>query len=169
MAAPNPFDPATVLFAKHAQHVVLIHFPIALFTVGVTLDLAAEWSRRRGLADNRAAALAAAAYYNLLLAAIFAVPVVVTGDSGLAIRSRGATPERDSARASGFGLRFKHPDLGFLVVSLFGAKAQRSNLQHSTSCGNCGCDLDFADWPFGRVPERGQRGLGSTSTDLKLL
>lgn len=79
MAAPNPFDPATVLFAKHAQHVVLIHFPIALFTVGVALDLAAEWSRRRGLTDNRATALAAAAYYNLLLAAIFAVPVVVTG------------------------------------------------------------------------------------------
>src|SRR4029077_11636316 len=79
MAAPNPFDPATVLFAKHAQHVVLIHFPIALFTVGVAFDLAAEWSRRRGLADDRATALAAAAYYNLLFAAIFAVPVVVTG------------------------------------------------------------------------------------------
>jgi uncharacterized membrane protein len=79
MAAANPFDPAIVLFAKHAQHVVLIHFPIALFTVGVTFDLAAEWSRRRGLAAERATALAAAAYYNLLLAAIFAVPAVVTG------------------------------------------------------------------------------------------
>jgi hypothetical protein len=27
----NPFDLRTLLFAKHAQHVVLIHFPIALF------------------------------------------------------------------------------------------------------------------------------------------
>jgi uncharacterized membrane protein len=27
----NPFDLKTVLLAKHAQHVVLIHFPIALF------------------------------------------------------------------------------------------------------------------------------------------
>jgi uncharacterized membrane protein len=27
----NPFDQRTLLFAKHAQHVVLIHFPIALF------------------------------------------------------------------------------------------------------------------------------------------
>ena len=26
----NPFDPKTVFLAKHAQHVVLIHFPIAL-------------------------------------------------------------------------------------------------------------------------------------------
>jgi len=31
----NPFDIETVLSAKHAQHVVLIHFPIALFVVGV--------------------------------------------------------------------------------------------------------------------------------------
>jgi hypothetical protein len=30
----SPFDPKTVLLAKHAQHVVLIHFPIALFLVG---------------------------------------------------------------------------------------------------------------------------------------
>jgi len=67
----NPFDPKTVLLAKHAQHVVLIHFPIALFIVGVTFDLLAQWSKRRGLAD--------AAYYNLLVAAISTVPVVATG------------------------------------------------------------------------------------------
>ena len=67
----NPFDPKTVLLAKHAQHVVLIHFPIALFIMGVTFDLLAQWSKRRGLAD--------AAYYNLLVAAISTVPVVATG------------------------------------------------------------------------------------------
>ena len=31
----NLFDLRTVLLAKHAQHVVLIHFPIALFITGV--------------------------------------------------------------------------------------------------------------------------------------
>src|SRR6202521_258204 len=67
----NPFEPKTVLLAKHAQHVVLIHFPIALFIVGVTFDLLAQWSKRRGLDD--------AAYYNLLVAAISTVPVVATG------------------------------------------------------------------------------------------
>jgi uncharacterized membrane protein len=67
----NPFDIKTVLLAKHAQHVVLIHFPIALFIVGVTFDLVAQWTKRRGLAD--------AAYYNLLVAAISTVPVVATG------------------------------------------------------------------------------------------
>ena len=35
----NPFDLKTVLLAKHAQHVVLIHFPIALFTGGRGLRL----------------------------------------------------------------------------------------------------------------------------------
>jgi uncharacterized membrane protein len=67
----NPFDPKTALLAKHAQHVVLIHFPIALFITAVAFDLIAQWTKRRGLAD--------AAYYNLLVAAISTVPVLASG------------------------------------------------------------------------------------------
>jgi uncharacterized membrane protein len=67
----NPFDLRTALLAKHAQHVVLIHFPIALFIAGVVFDFLAQSTKRR--------ALAAVAYYNLLGAAISTVPVVVTG------------------------------------------------------------------------------------------
>jgi uncharacterized membrane protein len=67
----HPFDIKTVLFAKHAQHVVLIHFPIALFIIGVLFDFLAQWKKQR--------LLAAAAYYNLLVAAIATIPVVVTG------------------------------------------------------------------------------------------
>ncbi len=67
----NPFDLKTALLAKHAQHVVLIHFPIALFITAVGFDLFAQWTKRRGLAD--------AAYYNLLVAAISTVPALVTG------------------------------------------------------------------------------------------
>jgi uncharacterized membrane protein len=67
----NPFDPKAALLAKHAQHVVLIHFPIALFIAGAAFDGLAQWTKRRGLAD--------AAYYNLLLAAISTLPVLVTG------------------------------------------------------------------------------------------
>lgn len=69
--AANPFDPKTVLLAKHAQHVVLVHFPIALFMAGVGFDLVGQWTRRRGLND--------VAYYNLLLAAVSVVPVLATG------------------------------------------------------------------------------------------
>lgn len=67
----NPFDPKTVFLAKHAQHVVLIHFPIALLIAGVAFDLIAQRTKRE--------VMAATAYYNLLVAAISTVPVLVTG------------------------------------------------------------------------------------------
>lgn len=67
----NFFDPKTTILAKHAQHVVLIHFPIALFITAVAFDLAAQWTKLRGLADT--------AYYNLLVAAISTIPVLATG------------------------------------------------------------------------------------------
>ena len=67
----NPFDLKTVFLAKHAQHVVLIHFPIALFISAAAFDLIAQRTKRRGLADT--------AYYNLLAAAISTFPVLATG------------------------------------------------------------------------------------------
>ncbi|MGA2422131.1 MAG: DUF2231 domain-containing protein [Candidatus Acidiferrum sp.] len=67
----NPFDPRTVFLAKHAQHVVLIHFPIALFMTGVVFDVAAQWSKRQ--------VLGAVAGYNLVAAAIFTFPVMGSG------------------------------------------------------------------------------------------
>ena len=67
----NPFELKTALLAKHAQHVVLIHFPIALFITAVAFDVVGQWTKRRGLA--------AAAYYNLLAAAISTLPVLATG------------------------------------------------------------------------------------------
>jgi len=67
----NPFDPRTVMFAKHAQHVVIIHFPIALFITGVAFDLIATWTRRKEFW--------LAAYYNFCGALLGAVPAVLTG------------------------------------------------------------------------------------------
>lgn len=67
----NPFDLKTVLLAKHAQHVVLIHFPIALFITGAAFDCVAHWTRK--------ATFGSAAYYNFCLAAISSIPVVITG------------------------------------------------------------------------------------------
>ena len=67
----NPFDLRSALLAKHAQHVVLIHFPIALFIAAVAFDFIAQWTKRHALSD--------AAYYNLLLAAISTIPVLATG------------------------------------------------------------------------------------------
>jgi uncharacterized membrane protein len=65
----HPFDLKTALMARHAQHVALIHFPVALFAAGVAFD--AFSTRKERLAD--------AAYYNLMLAAISTIPVLGTG------------------------------------------------------------------------------------------
>jgi uncharacterized membrane protein len=67
----NPFDLKSVLLARHAQHVVLIHFPIALFLVSVACDFLAQW--------KRAAIFATVAYFNLSVAAFASVPAVATG------------------------------------------------------------------------------------------
>jgi uncharacterized membrane protein len=67
----NPFDLKTALLARHAQHVVVIHFPIALSISSFAFDVLAVLKRSR--------ALAAAAYYTLMGAAITAPVAVVTG------------------------------------------------------------------------------------------
>jgi uncharacterized membrane protein len=67
----NPFDLKSALLAKHAQHVVLVHFPIGLFISSVAFDLLAIWKNSRSLAK--------AAYYNLIAAAVTALAAVFTG------------------------------------------------------------------------------------------
>ena len=67
----NPFDLKSALLARHAQHVVLIHFPIALFLVSVACDFIAQW--------KKSAVFATVAYFNLTVAAVSSVPVVATG------------------------------------------------------------------------------------------
>ncbi len=60
-----------LLFPKHAQHPVLVHFPIALFIFGLFLDLFGVYGKH----DN----LIQAGYYCLLGAAVTAVPSYITG------------------------------------------------------------------------------------------
>jgi uncharacterized membrane protein len=67
----QPFDPQSALLAKHAQHVVLVHFPIALYIAGVFFDLLSR--------GKKLSAFASAAYFNLSLAALSTIPVVATG------------------------------------------------------------------------------------------
>jgi len=67
----QPLDPRSVLLAKHAQHVVLVHFPIALFLTGVLFDLLSRGKKQ--------SAFAIAAYFNLSVAALSILPVLATG------------------------------------------------------------------------------------------
>jgi uncharacterized membrane protein len=67
----DPFDIKAALLAKHAQHVVLIHFPIALFLVAVGFDFMSKVTRKRILAE--------VAFYNVTVAAVMCVPVLASG------------------------------------------------------------------------------------------
>jgi uncharacterized membrane protein len=70
-AAPNPFDVKAALLAEHAQHPVIIHFPIALFIASVVFELLAVWRKQP--------IFATVAYYNLLGAAITIPLAIATG------------------------------------------------------------------------------------------
>src|SRR5437016_8632268 len=67
----NSFNLKAALLAKHAQHPVIIHFPIALFIVSVAFDLLAIWKRNPVLAK--------AAFYNLIGAALTAPVAIASG------------------------------------------------------------------------------------------
>jgi len=67
----NPFDPKTALLAKHAQHVVLVHFPVALYLSATFFDGLARARRNSSLGE--------VARWNFLTAAIMSIPTAVTG------------------------------------------------------------------------------------------
>lgn len=67
----NPFDLKAALSADHAQHPVIIHFPIALFITSAVFDLVAVWRKKP--------VLASVAYYNLVGAAISVPLAIATG------------------------------------------------------------------------------------------
>jgi uncharacterized membrane protein len=67
----SPFDWRSIVLAKHAQHVVLIHFPIALYVAAVCFDVLGQWLNKSAWIEL--------AYYNLTLAALSTFPAVTTG------------------------------------------------------------------------------------------
>jgi len=79
----NPFDLKAALLAGHAQHPVIIHFPIGLFMASVVFDLLAVWRKQP--------ILAAVAYYNLLGAALTLPLAIATGLGAWQWQLEGAT------------------------------------------------------------------------------
>jgi len=70
-ASPNPFDLKAALLAGHAQHPVIVHFPIALFIASAVFDILAIWRKQP--------ILATVAYFNLVGAAITVPFAIATG------------------------------------------------------------------------------------------
>ena len=82
-ASVNPFDVKAALLAGHAQHPVIIHFPIALFIASVVFDLLAVWRKQP--------MFAVVAYYNLLGAALTIPIAIATGLGAWQWQLEGAT------------------------------------------------------------------------------
>lgn len=71
IAAVNAFALKAALLARHAQHPVLVHFPIALFIASAVFEVLAIWRKQP--------VFAAAAYFNLLGAALSLPFTIATG------------------------------------------------------------------------------------------
>src|SRR6476646_3165447 len=81
--SPHPYDLKSALLAGHAQHPVIIHFPIALFIASALFELLAVW-RKQPL-------FASVAYYNLLGAALTLPLAIATGLGAWRWQLEGAT------------------------------------------------------------------------------
>jgi uncharacterized membrane protein len=71
VASTNPFDLKAALLAGHAQHPVIVHFPIALFIASVAFDVLAIWRKQP--------ILATVGYFNLVGAVITVPFAIATG------------------------------------------------------------------------------------------
>ena len=67
----NPFDIKAAILAGHAQHPVIVHFPIALFIASAVFEVLALW-RKQPL-------FASVAYFNLVGAALTLPLTIATG------------------------------------------------------------------------------------------
>ena len=83
IAAVNAFDLKAAILAKHAQHPVIVHFPIALFIVSAVFEIIALWRKQP--------VLASVAYFNLLGAAISIPFTIATGLAAWQWQLEGAT------------------------------------------------------------------------------
>jgi len=82
-ASPNPFDIKAALLAGHAQHPVIVHFPIALFIASAVFEVLAIWRKQP--------VLASVAYFNLVGAAISIPLTIATGLGAWRWQLEGAT------------------------------------------------------------------------------
>jgi uncharacterized membrane protein len=82
-AAVNAFDVKAALLARHAQHPVIVHFPIALFIASAVFEVLAIWRKQP--------VFAAVAYFNLLGAALSLPFTIATGLGAWQLQLEGAS------------------------------------------------------------------------------
>jgi uncharacterized membrane protein len=82
-AAVNAFDLKAAILARHVQHPVIVHFPIALFIASAVFEVLAIWRKQP--------IFASVAYYNLLGAALSLPFTIATGMAAWRLQLEGAT------------------------------------------------------------------------------
>ena len=80
--AVNAFDLKAALLARHAQHPVIVHFPIALFIASAVFEVLAIW-RKQPL-------FSMVGYYNLVAAALSLPFTIATGLGAWQLQLEGA-------------------------------------------------------------------------------
>ena len=136
----NPFDLKAALLAKHAQHPVIIHFPIALFIVSVAFDLLAIWKRNPVLAK--------AAFYNLIGAALTAPVAIASGLTAWQWQLEGSKLKGNLPSAPALCPGRKRDDLAPFRVAYFPAETpatDANSFRSPTSCRNRRDRLNFGN------------------------
>ena len=114
----NPFDLRTALLAKHAQHVVLIHFPIALFITAVRV--------RPHSAMDEATGHCGRSLLQPVSGSDFNGPGYRNRDTRMAVPARGPEAEGDPVAAPGIACVSSVDDLAGLVGAFPREAAGRS-------------------------------------------
>ena len=147
MLGVNPFDLKAALLAKHGQHVVLIHFPIAMYLGGTVFDFCARMSRKPVLAEvaRRGGDLHSRRS---------------NWTPRLAVGAGGKTPERHAAAAPVIRLRDSDRALADgLTVSKAAVDAGRGDSFLAAAYRDGGMRPGGADRASGRIFERGEYGI----------
>lgn len=110
------FNWKTILLAKHAQHIVLIHFPIALFFISIVFDILASMRKDK--------TFRIVARYNLFAAFFSSLLAIGSGVAAWQLLYDGGTPK---------GLILYHMTGAFtsglllFVLMIFRRRLQRKN------------------------------------------
>jgi len=95
-AGVDAFDLKAAILARHAQHPVIVHFPIALFIASAVFEVLAAWRKQPGFAS--------VAYFNLIGAVISIPFTIATGLAAWQLQLEGATLKGNLRLHLGFAL-----------------------------------------------------------------
>jgi hypothetical protein len=145
-ASVNPFDVKAALLAGHAQHPVIIHFPMALFIASAFFGLLAVWRKQP--------VFATVAYYNLLGAALTVPFGKRHRPGGVAMAARRRGSQRQPTPAYDLRADFGVPNLLSLLDALAPPCERHPASDRLFRSNVARADGDHAHWTSWWNPQR---------------